>query len=690
MNDDEYLIELVYSNHEPKLLQRLASVYKNKFRNNLEMRNTVVQYAVSSYLEPDCFPSKSPVEEIPDLILSDSLFIHAWLNKLSETDSLGVIVPDLITLILNNIHVIPDDSLEIHYYQLQNLFTNKNVLLYYVQHKFEYFELLFNPRLCPDMYTILILPKEKTTILKLSNQFEILYTKISEVLLLFLGYKETRSQTIEYLYSFVEKNKGRKKTVRDSECHFDGVVLNFLGTMLVLCEPFLAIHSNKATKINTQEPDSNFISQCFQITSKMVDYGFLTTLQSLRVSQMRFDQPENEYLSLNIQAQLFNKSLLTKLKKFVFLQLHIINKHQLKDDDLVESIWKTVDCLTHLKMVDYELINYVLQYYCQSGGDSTNYHLRCELGRTTASTLTLGIVSPTKNVMEKLLSLYGNLPNVDTLEQFRCRQEISKCIELYDITNIDKVILSDFGYALLSEVDTLSSKALDDLIKIKINIDNQEDIEEEQLDELKMSFDYANEIMRLLKKMTQLIPASFKSECALQKTASAWSFLIYRLVGPQSLKLKIANPGSYHFYPKEMLSQSVIIFENLKSEKLLDHIGQVGLLDTATFNKLIWILKREKLFSETVIEDFKQTLTRINIQIEQEDAPEEFYDSIMGSIMKDPVRLPSGNVVDKMTILQHLKNDTSDPFTRQEMTEEDLVYDEDLKVRIQSYLQNKN
>ncbi len=190
--------------------------------------------------------------------------------------------------------------------------------------------------------------------------------------------------------------------------------------------------------------------------------------------------------------------------------------------------------------------------------------------------------------------------------------------------------------------------------------------------------------------MTQLIPASFRSECALQKTASAWSFLIYRLVGPQSLKLKIANPSGYHFYPKEMLSQSVIILNNLKSEKLLDQIGQVGLLDTATFNKLIRILKREKLFSESVIENLKKTLTGINIHMDQDDAPEEFYDSIMGSIMKDPVRLPSGNVVDKMTILQHLKNDTTDPFTRQEMTEEDLVYDEDLKVKIQTYLQNKN
>ena len=67
---------------------------------------------------------------------------------------------------------------------------------------------------------------------------------------------------------------------------------------------------------------------------------------------------------------------------------------------------------------------------------------------------------------------------------------------------------------------------------------------------------------------------------------------------------------------------------------------------------------------------------------DEEDAPDEFYDAIMGTIMEIPIKLPSGNYVDRTTILQHLKNDTSDPFTRQELREEDLVIDEDLKLRI--------
>ncbi len=40
------------------------------------------------------------------------------------------------------------------------------------------------------------------------------------------------------------------------------------------------------------------------------------------------------------------------------------------------------------------------------------------------------------------------------------------------------------------------------------------------------------------------------------------------------------------------------------------------------------------------------------------DAPDEFLDPIMSTIMRDPVMLPtSGNIVDRSTITQHLLND---------------------------------
>lgn len=58
---------------------------------------------------------------------------------------------------------------------------------------------------------------------------------------------------------------------------------------------------------------------------------------------------------------------------------------------------------------------------------------------------------------------------------------------------------------------------------------------------------------------------------------------------------------------------------------------------------------------------------------EYADAPEEFRDPLMDTIMVDPVMLPSGKVMDKPVILRHLLNSNTDPFSRQPLREDQLV-----------------
>jgi ubiquitin conjugation factor E4 B len=45
----------------------------------------------------------------------------------------------------------------------------------------------------------------------------------------------------------------------------------------------------------------------------------------------------------------------------------------------------------------------------------------------------------------------------------------------------------------------------------------------------------------------------------------------------------------------------------------------------------------------------------------------------MGILMEDPVILPSGHKVDRSVITRHLLNSNTDPFSRQKMTEDQLV-----------------
>lgn len=80
-----------------------------------------------------------------------------------------------------------------------------------------------------------------------------------------------------------------------------------------------------------------------------------------------------------------------------------------------------------------------------------------------------------------------------------------------------------------------------------------------------------------------------------------------------------------------------------------------------------------------------------NQQIEDDyaDAPEEFRDPLMDILMTDPVILPSGHVMDRSIITRHLLNSSTDPFNRQQLTEEMLKPDNELRERISAWKREK-
>ncbi|KAJ8384835.1 hypothetical protein AAFF_G00198220 [Aldrovandia affinis] len=61
----------------------------------------------------------------------------------------------------------------------------------------------------------------------------------------------------------------------------------------------------------------------------------------------------------------------------------------------------------------------------------------------------------------------------------------------------------------------------------------------------------------------------------------------------------------------------------------------------------------------------------------------------MDTLMSDPVRLPSGNIMDRVIILRHLLNSPTDPFNRQPLTDNMLESVPELKNRIQSWMREK-
>ena len=76
-------------------------------------------------------------------------------------------------------------------------------------------------------------------------------------------------------------------------------------------------------------------------------------------------------------------------------------------------------------------------------------------------------------------------------------------------------------------------------------------------------------------------------------------------------------------------------------------------------------------------------------ELDYSDAPDEFRDPLMDTLMDDPVLLPSGKIMDRAVILRHLLNSSTDPFNRQPLTEDMLTPVDDLKQRIEDWKKQK-
>jgi len=95
-----------------------------------------------------------------------------------------------------------------------------------------------------------------------------------------------------------------------------------------------------------------------------------------------------------------------------------------------------------------------------------------------------------------------------------------------------------------------------------------------------------------------------------------------------------------------------------------------------------------KALTEPDLEKWRGMASRIELvkeeieEMDLGDIPDEFSCELMGILMEDPVILPSGHKVDRSVITRHLLNSNTDPFSRQKMTEDQLVEDTKLKEKI--------
>ncbi|KAK2552690.1 Ubiquitin conjugation factor E4 B [Acropora cervicornis] len=96
------------------------------------------------------------------------------------------------------------------------------------------------------------------------------------------------------------------------------------------------------------------------------------------------------------------------------------------------------------------------------------------------------------------------------------------------------------------------------------------------------------------------------------------------------------------------------------------------------------------LFKEFAAKVERKVKENASMEEDFDDAPDEFKDPLMMTLMQEPVILPtSGKIMDRPVIMRHLLNSDTDPFNRQVLTIEMLQPATELKQQIDEWLKSR-
>lgn len=200
-----------------------------------------------------------------------------------------------------------------------------------------------------------------------------------------------------------------------------------------------------------------------------------------------------------------------------------------------------------------------------------------------------------------------------------------------------------------------------------------------------------NSTIHTLEILTREITSIFTHPTIVDRMAAMLNYFLLHLVGPKRRQLKVKDFAEYDFKPPELVRDISLIYLHL-GESL--EFCQAVSRDGRSYSPVLFV-QAEQVLNKIgqgalvyQLQDLAARVADIAVKQHQEDeilseAPEEFVDPIMGTVMKDPVTLPSSSVtVDRATIARHLLSDQTDPFNRSPLSMDMVQSNHDLKIRI--------
>lgn len=207
----------------------------------------------------------------------------------------------------------------------------------------------------------------------------------------------------------------------------------------------------------------------------------------------------------------------------------------------------------------------------------------------------------------------------------------------------------------------------------------------------------ANQTVDMLAVLTSHgdMQEAFMNDALVGRLATLINSVLSRLTGKKGITLKVDRPEQYHFQPREMLARICeTVVHMSQREGFARAVATADFFDEKVFHKAGVVLRRLSMLTESEREEFERFQAEVKAAHGEADAddfdsdeevPDEFMCCIGFDVMRDPVKLPSGNVVERRVIVQHLLNDPRDPFSREPLTEDMLVPEDELRARIEEW-----
>ncbi|XP_046576120.1 LOW QUALITY PROTEIN: ubiquitin conjugation factor E4 A-like [Haliotis rubra] len=227
----------------------------------------------------------------------------------------------------------------------------------------------------------------------------------------------------------------------------------------------------------------------------------------------------------------------------------------------------------------------------------------------------------------------------------------------------------------------------------------------------------ANYTIHALELLTREIQTIFCHNMLVDRIAGMLNYFLLHLVGPKQRNFNVKDKNEYEFKPQQIVQDITKIYLNLGESDMFCRAvsGDERSYSPELFAKAVQVLQKISTMPQ-VMSDFLgledkirgyncicdvvaphiyvmfAVLGRQYSQEEEEllaDVPEEFLDPIMGTLMKDPVLLPSSkNIVDKATIARHILRslNQSDPLNRSPLSLEKVEPLPELKAKIHAWI----